>query len=450
MKRPYSRFCAVGEPANGTAKPCVGRPFSRRLSAQQLGRKYFLSFPQLFNITFTLPRLEPIAMVAALASGLRSPRPRIAWHPVPDDIRDELDLWRFQRVRDQVPLLYFALLCLVTTATFAVSAPVPPIIRLVIPLTILVLCAIRLHMWLRRRHEQVDVGKARDMIRTMTFLSMAMCALCSLWGVMSWVLALPEDRSYFPLFMAMGSLSVAYCLSPVPSAAIGNLSVGLAPITLCMLWSGQQMDLAAGTSIVTATLFLLRLIIQQNNQLIDILLLQRQMRLQAITDPLTGIANRRALYEQLAQAIENSAAGRATAVALIDLDGFKPVNDDYGHATGDALLRQVAERMVESCGHDAMIARLGGDEFALLVPGTSSLPIQRHVEAILTTLARPFSVGTRQINIAASVGMAEWPDGGTTADELIASADRALYRAKGMRQPPRTSESAGAITLRAG
>lgn len=389
-------------------------------------------------------------MVAALASGLRCPTARFAWRSVPEEIRDELDRWRFQRVRDQVPLLYLALLCLVTTASFAVSAPVPPIVRFAIPLFILILSVIRLRLWLRRRQEEISLDRGRRMMRTMTLVSMAMCALCSLWGVMSWVLALPEDRSYFPLFMAMGSLSVAYCLSPVPSAAVGNLTIGLLPITLCMLWSGTQMDLAAGTSIVAATLFLLRLIVQQNNQLIDILLLQRRMRQQAITDPLTGIANRRALYEQLALAIDQSTPDRPTAVALIDLDGFKPVNDDHGHATGDDLLRQVAERMVESCGHDAMIARLGGDEFALLVPGTSSRPVQRHVETVLAALARPFSVGSRQINIAASVGMAEWPEGGSTAEELIASADRALYRAKALRQPALTPGSGPAVPLRAG
>ena len=387
-------------------------------------------------------------MGLAASYGVKQLARAIVWRPVPEQVRDELDLLRFQRLRGQVPLLYVALMCLVTTAAFAVSAPVPQIIRLAIPLGILALCIFRLSIWMRRRHDVIAVDAARSMMRTMTVVSVLMCALCSLWGVMSWVLALPEDRSYFPLYMAMGSLSVAYCLSPMPSAAIGNMTVGLLPITLCLLWSGRQMDLAAGTSIIAATLFLLRLIVQQKGQLIDILLLQQQMRHQAITDPLTGIANRRALYEQLAAAIADSTAmGRPTAVALIDLDGFKPVNDDHGHATGDALLRQVAERMVESCGHDAMVARLGGDEFALLVPGYSRLPVQRHVEAILAALARPFDVGRRQISIAASVGMAEWPQGGTTADELIAAADRALYRAKALRHP-RTVQPDTTVPLR--
>jgi diguanylate cyclase (GGDEF)-like protein len=389
-------------------------------------------------------------MVVAISSGLERLALRLSWRPVPDEIRDELDILRYQRLRGQIPLLYLALMCLVTTAAFAVSATVPPFIRLVIPLTVLVLCIWRLQIWLRRRHNEIDLAKVRSMMRSTGIVSVTMCALCSLWGVLSWVLALPEDRSYFPLFMAMGSLSVAFCLTPVPSAAIGNLSVGLFPITLCLLWSGNQMDLAAGTSMMAATMFLVRLIVQQNSQLIDILLLQRQLHLLAITDPLTGIANRRALYDQLARAIEESSSSRETAVALIDLDGFKPVNDDYGHATGDVLLRQVAERMVESCGHDAMIARLGGDEFALLVPGSSILPVQRHIDTILAALARPFSVEGRQISIAASVGMAEWPSGGTTADELIASADRALYRAKAMRQPKRANATDAAVSLRAG
>lgn len=213
------------------------------------------------------------------------------------------------------------------------------------------------------------------------------------------------------------------------------------------------MDMAACAGMAAASAFLVRMILQQHNQLIDVLILQRLTRQQAITDPLTGIANRRALYEELEADIGRSTARDHVAIALIDLDGFKPVNDDHGHATGDILLRQVAERMVEAGGHGVMVARLGGDEFALLVPGGSALSIQRYVDAILASMARPFAVGPRLIQIGASVGIAEWPDGGTTADELIASADRALYRAKALRQlvrEPAYSAPAPATALKAG
>ena len=134
-------------------------------------------------------------MGLAASYGVKQLARAIVWRPVPEQVRDELDLLRFQRLRGQVPLLYVALMCLVTTAAFAVSAPVPQIIRLAIPLGILALCIFRLSIWMRRRHDVIAVDAARSMMRTMTVVSVLMCALCSLWGVMSWVLALPEDRS---------------------------------------------------------------------------------------------------------------------------------------------------------------------------------------------------------------------------------------------------------------
>ena len=103
--------------------------------------------------------------------------------------------------------------------------------------------------------------------------------------------------------------------------------------------------------------------------------------------------------------------------------------------------------VIDDAGEGVQVARLGGDEFALLVPGGSALSVQRYVDAILASMARPFAVGPRQIHIGASVGIAEWPNGGVTSDELIASADRALYRAKALRQLTKQAPSPVAAAL---
>lgn len=361
-----------------------------------------------------------------------------AWRSVPAEIGDALDQLRYDRLRAHIPQLYLALMCIVTTAALAVEAQVPMIARFGIPLILMAACIVRLTVWMRRRHIAVDAVTARQRIRATAIISFILCACCTAWAMTGWFSTASTDRTYFPLFMAMGSLSVAYCLSNIPAAAFGNLAIGLLPSALALLWSGERMDLGAGTSMLIACTFLVQMIVQQQRQLIDILLLQNQMRALASTDSLTGIANRRALYDRLAEAISQSDGERRVAVALIDLDGFKPINDAHGHATGDQLLRQVAQRLAASCGEDALVARLGGDEFALLVPAMAQLSVQRHVDAALAAIARPFAVGTRQVLIGASAGIATWPDDGTSVDELIAAADRALYRAKAMRQavPP--------------
>ena len=140
-------------------------------------------------------------------------------------------------------------------------------------------------------------------------------------------------------------------------------------------------------------------------------------------DPLTGLLNRTRFIEKLGAAVANGAVG----VLCIDLDRFKIVNDLYGHASGDAVLVETANRLREASG--CQVARLGGDEFAVLLPdiGAATRIARRCIEA----LARPFGIHDRGVGIGGSAGIALSGDGpALTADQLMANADLALYRAK--------------------
>jgi diguanylate cyclase (GGDEF)-like protein len=203
------------------------------------------------------------------------------------------------------------------------------------------------------------------------------------------------------------------------------------------------MDLAAGTSLVVASAFLLRMIAQQHTQLVDLLLLQRQMRELADTDPLTGLLNRRAIGARLDREIAEAASDTGFAVALLDLDGFKPVNDRHGHATGDILLCEVADRLRRAGGDQAVVARLGGDEFAILVPRGSALASTAIAGHMLSALVPPHLIGGHDIRIGASIGVATWPGDGLTADALFDTADRALYAAKAQGKQARGVDKPG-------
>lgn len=162
------------------------------------------------------------------------------------------------------------------------------------------------------------------------------------------------------------------------------------------------------------------------------------LRRAATTDPLTGIANRRGFDAQLDAAL--AAAGRpgappGTALMMLDLDRFKPINDTYGHEAGDAVLRAVAERLQHVAGYRHCAARLGGDEFALLVGGAPEpQAIRALAQDVSAAVAQPVDFGGTAIQVGTSVGVAWAFAGTTTRSALMADADGALYLAKAERR----------------
>ncbi len=163
-------------------------------------------------------------------------------------------------------------------------------------------------------------------------------------------------------------------------------------------------------------------------------LLRRGARIerQAFCDPLTGLANRRAFMSALEQGIADACrANSSFAVALLDLDGFKNVNDTFGHAAGDTVLRMTAARLVSELRGEDTVARIGGDEFAILLGGlenTTGASIARRMTQIV---ANPVQVESgRCATVTASIGFAYFPDDARDADGLLAIADAAMYEHK--------------------
>jgi diguanylate cyclase (GGDEF)-like protein/PAS domain S-box-containing protein len=158
----------------------------------------------------------------------------------------------------------------------------------------------------------------------------------------------------------------------------------------------------------------------------------RRVRQEADTDALTGLANRRALERTLEAALGRAGArGRAVGVVMLDLDGFKAINDKHGHAAGDRALREVAARLRRCVRERDLVARLGGDEFVVVLTdlGGRAEAVQDSVERVREVLAEPFD----GMQLSAAIGVATFPaDGGSGAD-LLAHADRAMYVDKAAR-----------------
>ena len=147
-------------------------------------------------------------------------------------------------------------------------------------------------------------------------------------------------------------------------------------------------------------------------------------------DPLTGLPNRALFLEMAALEIEGCKRyGCTLAVLYIDLDGFKPVNDRYGHAAGDMLLRAVALRLKNAVRAADLPARLGGDEFAVLLPHSDEAFAGEVAAKVTAALSAPYDLGMR-VRITASIGIAAYPGSGNSIEELIGQADKAMYEAK--------------------
>lgn len=152
----------------------------------------------------------------------------------------------------------------------------------------------------------------------------------------------------------------------------------------------------------------------------------------ANVDVLSGLPNRGRVRQLLGQALRSATVGSVPcAIMFLDLDGFKPVNDTFGHPKGDAVLQAVAKRLCDEVGTDGHVGRLGGDEFAIVIPDAQSRrKIEQLADRIIVAIAEPFVIDGVEIRIGVSVGCAFGPIDGATVDDLILKADLALYEAK--------------------
>jgi diguanylate cyclase (GGDEF)-like protein len=162
---------------------------------------------------------------------------------------------------------------------------------------------------------------------------------------------------------------------------------------------------------------------------------ERRLRRQALLDGLTWLPNRSFFLDRLDGAVANARPERqAIAVLYVDLDGFRPINHQHGHEVGDAVLRGVATRLTRSVHADDMVSRIGGDEFAcLLVERPSRERLSHLAGKIIDAVSAPLQIGTLALVVRPSIGIAVWPEDGTTAKTLFKTADAAMSRAKRQR-----------------
>jgi len=221
------------------------------------------------------------------------------------------------------------------------------------------------------------------------------------------------------LLILIGSLSCAWVIGGTIARSVRGL---VAP----------ALALGAGKAIEAQT-FNLREADEVGAALAQAQVMLRQAQYQANHDVLTGLANRALLIELLDQKLVLCERHHShLAVLYVDLDGFKRVNDENGHAVGDKLLQAVAERFTAVIRKSDVAARFGGDEFAVLLVDTGAEAAAAVAAKLLESLSAPYRIGQLTLEISASIGVAQYPQAGASGKILLHHADDAMYRAKAM------------------
>lgn len=158
----------------------------------------------------------------------------------------------------------------------------------------------------------------------------------------------------------------------------------------------------------------------------------RMLESMALQDPLTGLANRRLVVDRIMTALTQARRSKGNmGVIYLDLDGFKQVNDTFGHDAGDALLKTFAARLMEAVREEDTVARLGGDEFVVALPHIRSAnDAAKMARKIISAVARPYKLAGQTLCVTTSAGISIFPRHGQDVESLMKSADTALYEAK--------------------
>jgi diguanylate cyclase (GGDEF)-like protein len=245
------------------------------------------------------------------------------------------------------------------------------------------------------------------------------------------------------LLILMAGIAIATLMGGVASRDAGTPRYGTIiicimalPFAFAALRSPIPYLFIIGIQLPLYAVGVIFVMLENHKVLLDLHHSERENRRLAQYDLLTGLPNRTFNLNRLDQLLKGlrSAHGKLRQefmVFCLDLDGFKNVNDSFGHAAGDAILVAVAQRLRDSVRSLDFISRIGGDEFVILLPAISPDDAANKAERIIASVAAPFDLGLpAPVHIGISIGSACAPSDGETADELLRSADRALYEAK--------------------
>lgn len=351
----------------------------------------------------------------------------------------ELTLAHYKAFKTQMPITYAIVLTSIWTLAAVHYGAAPQYLTIYAPLAITMLCFKRLIFWLRMDDDDVSADEAFQYLRKSDMMTAVLAFCLGLWACSLFPYGDGYMQSSTAFFVAITGTGVLLSLQQSLSSAtilavminipfvgyfifqgipsLVGMSVNVAMVSAIMIVGTKKRAQHFSQSIL-ATLKLAE-VNDKNEKLANL-------------DSLTELSNRRQFFSKLQTEFDAAHVNRdGLAIGVLDLDGFKPVNDTYGHAVGDQLLREVGQRLA-SFGYNLFQAfRLGGDEFAIIFDEPCDhFTINKIGHEICTLLSQPYILNDIHVTISCSIGFVAFPNHGRRAADLYEYADYALYRSK--------------------
>jgi diguanylate cyclase (GGDEF)-like protein len=378
---------------------------------------------------------------------LRLPK-SLAFLNLPDG-DPELAHAQFIAFSTQLPVLYAILLVNSVALALTHVAVAPTFLTITVPAVLCLVCSTRVMFWTRNAVAEVTGEEAiRRLHATMPLVGVLGIAFTA-WSLSLYPYGDAFAKCHVAFYMSITVVSCIFCLIHLLRAALLLTAVVIVPFTLFFCFTGHMVLVAIALNFVLVAGGMIFMLLRNYRDFATLILSRRELRARqaeaeelsrenirlANLDMLTGLPNRRSFLAYFDERLSASQAdGTRFALILVDLDGFKGVNDLYGHATGDRLLAEVGERLTGLAGPTVSAARLGGDEFGIILSGNPDNAAIRDFGALLCRRLRsPYLEGAISAEVGGSAGIVSYPDAGDSAALLFERADYALYHAKDSR-----------------
>ncbi|MES3154200.1 putative bifunctional diguanylate cyclase/phosphodiesterase [Sphingomonas faeni] len=359
---------------------------------------------------------------------------------------DAFLLEQYTTLRRQIPLMYALMFINVLFLGIESFRDVPFGMSFGIPILLSLAIMVRAFLWVRRRSFVAQPEQIRRYMRGTIITATLLSIVFGTWGSLLFSESEPIRSVSISLYVFVGAISCCFCLQALPSAGYLVLLFGVLPVTIRLFMASQWSLFSIGANFLIVAILILRTLATNHAGFKQVLqsrsdMLAEQKRAQAAElaaqklayrDPLTGLANRRALSERIDSFLSAHEPRGELYLLLLDLDLFKGVNDTYGHGAGDHLLKAVARRLGSIVEQTGEVYRLGGDEFAItLQSDESSNGVANTIaDQLVREIAAPFSIGRFSHHISASIGVSCLPNDAASREELLQHADIAMYDAK--------------------
>ncbi|MGV1760930.1 putative bifunctional diguanylate cyclase/phosphodiesterase [Rhizobium sp. A22-96] len=342
----------------------------------------------------------------------------------------------------QMPMMYLILISSTWALSITHMQSAPIWLTVGIPALFTLGCMLRITFWWRTRNidPMPDVAHAA-LVRT-NRLAVGLPIAFTVWSFLLVPYGDAYAQSHVAFYMAITVISCIFCLMYVRSAAFIVTVIVNGAFVLFFIASRQPTFIAIAINVALVCAGMMSILLTNYRNFERMIISQQRTEalgnenlLLANIDSLTELPNRRAFFTHLEVEFEKAKADNTRlALGVIDLDGFKPVNDLYGHSVGDRLLIDVSRRLTTTLKASRAF-RLGGDEFAIVAPlAPEDAPLVANANAISERLAEPYHLPEGTVHISASMGIAVFPDLASTLEQLFDRADYALYHAKKTRR----------------